>query len=168
MDVFKNDKYEKEKTIKEYEKNREQQIIKRFEEDCYNNEKIIKPFSEIFKNIIGEDSYVRFERKTGLGKSMFYALQNRVGKDEPTSKGTVVSICVGYEMGLTIAKELLESQGSSFNPHSKRDTAYIMLLTEFRGKKIDECNKVLEEIGIPKKYWLGNYTKKPRKPQEKK
>lgn len=171
MSIFRDDKLEKEKAkeefIKEYEENREQQIIRRYHEDCSNNEKIIKPFSEIFKDIVGDDKYRDFQDKTGLGTSMFYALRDRVDKEDPTSKGTIVSVCVGYNVGLQIAEELLRSQGSSFNPHGKRDSAYIMLLTEYRGKTVEECNELLEKLKIPKKYWLGIYTKKPRKTKNK-
>lgn len=171
MNIFKDDKLEKEKIKKEviekYEEEHEQQIIRRYKRDYENKQNIIKPFTEIFEGIIGGDGYKKFQDKTELGVSMYYTLKGRVNKEDPTSKATIVSVCVGYNVGLQIAEELLRSQGSSFNPHGKRDSAYIMLLTEYRGKTVEECNKLLEKLGIEKKYWLGTYTRKPRKIKQK-
>lgn len=171
MSIFRDDNLEKEKikgeAIEKYEEEHEQQIISRYKEDCLNNQKIIKPFRELFADIVGTDTYNDFQVKTGLGLSMFYALKDRTNKEDPCSKGTIVSICVGYNVGLQIAEELLRSLGSSFNPHGKRDSAYIVLLTEYRGKTVEECNELLEKLDIPKKYRLGVCTRKPRKPKKK-
>lgn len=171
MSIFKDNKLEKEKikeaVIVKYEEEQEQQIIQRYEEDYSNNLKMIKPFNEIIGNIFGDDTYDEFQAKTGLGHDMFYSLKKRVNRDNPCNKSTIVSVCVGYNVGLQIAQELLRSQGSSFNPHSKRDSAYIMLLTQYRGKTVEECNELLEKVGIRKSFRLGACARRPRKTKKK-
>ncbi len=167
MSFFKDDKLIEEKIKEEvkekYEEEREQQIISRYEKDYSNSQKMIKPFIEIFAEIIGTDTYNEFLEKTGLGKDTFYNLKKWVNRDNPSSKVTIVSVCVGYNVGLQIARELLRSQGSSFNPHSKNDSAYMMLLTECRGKTVEECNEILEKVGIKKNCRLGVCARRPRK-----
>lgn len=97
---------------------------------------MIKPFTELFAEIVGSDTYNEFQDKTGLSSSMLYDLRNWISIRKPCSKSTIVSICVRYDIGLKITEELLRSQGSSFNPHNKTDFAYITLLTEYRGKSV--------------------------------
>lgn len=159
MNIFKDDDFEKEKikeeAIEKYEEEHEQQILERYQEDRSNNEKMIKPFSELIAEIFGEDTYDVFQAKTGLGHDMFYTLRDKTDARNQRSKNTIVSVCVGYDVGLKIAEELLRSQGSSFNPHSAIDSAYIMLLTEYRGKTVDECNELLEKLNIKESYRLG-------------
>lgn len=168
MSIFKDNEYEKEiaekAIIQKYEKEREQQIIARFNEDILNNQKMIKPFTEIIMEIIGTDEWGDFMNKTGLSKDMYYNIQNQ---SMPHKKRTIVSVCVGYDAGVQIAEELLQSQGSHFNPHSKTDSAYILLLTEYRGKSVDECNELLKRLEIEKADWLGVYARQPYKRKKK-
>lgn len=170
MDIFKDKKSEidkiKRECEEEYERKHEQQIIENYHEDFSKNEKIIKPFSEIIANIVGEDTYQEFAEKTGLGHDMFYSLKKRVNKENPSYKSTIVSVCVGYNVGYEIARELLRSQGSVFNPHSSVDAAYVTILTECRGKTVEECNDLLEKMGIKKMYRLGACARRPRKSQK--
>lgn len=172
MSIFRDDILEKEKIRKEaivkYEEEQEQQIISRYNEDYSNRQKMIKPFTEIFAEIVGTDTYNEFQDKTGLGPTMFYNLRKWVGRKKPCSKSTIVSVCVGYDVGLKIAEELLRSQGSAFNPHNKIDSAYIMLLSEYRGRTVDECNVLLEKLEIKKEDRLGTCARRPRKSKRKK
>lgn len=171
MSIFKDNEYEKEKAEKEiiqkHEKEREQQIISRYKEDILNNQKMIKPFTEIITEIIGNDTCEEFMDKTGLSKDMYYNIQKQTAKNKPHKKSTIVSVCVGYDAGIQIAVELLQSQGSHFNPHSKIDSAYILLLTECRGKSVDECNELLETIEINKADRLGVCARQPYKRKKK-
>lgn len=171
MSIFKETtstlKKTEEEIIIKYEENRDTEIIKRYKEDCYKNEKMIIPFTKLFAEIIGEDSYHEFMIKTGLSQSMFYDLQHWVSKKRPCSRPTIISVCVGYNVGLQIAQELLRSQGSYFNPHNEIDSAYILLLTEYRGKSIDECNKILDKLKISKSFQLGVHARKPKQVKKK-
>ncbi len=98
---------------------------------------------------------------------MFYNLRKWVGRKKPCSKSTIVSVCVGYDVGLKIAEELLRSQGSLFNPHNKIDSAYITLLSEYRGKTVDECNVLLEKLEIKKDDRLGTCARRQRQTKSK-
>lgn len=171
MSIFRDNVHEKEKAEKEiiqkHEKVREQQIITRYMEDILNNQKMIKPFIEIISEIIGNDTCEEFMDKTGLSKDMYYTIKNQTAKDKPHKKSTIVSVCVGYDAGIQIAEELLQSQGSHFNPHSKIDSAYILLLTEYRGKSVDECNELLERLEIKKTDRLGVCARQPYKRKKK-
>ncbi|MBP3477334.1 MAG: hypothetical protein J6K48_13630 [Lachnospiraceae bacterium] len=46
------------RSYKKYEEEHEQQILERYKEDRSNNEKMIKPFSELIAEIFGEDTKV--------------------------------------------------------------------------------------------------------------
>lgn len=168
MSIFKDNVHEKEKAEKEiiqkHEKEREQQIITRYKEDILNNQKMIKPFIEIIAEIIGNDTREEFMDKTGLSKDMYDNIKKQT---TPHKKQTIVSVCVGYDAGIQIAEELLQSQGSYFNPHSKIDSAYILLLTEYRGKSVDECNELLERLEIKKEERLGVCARQPYKRKKK-
>ncbi len=59
-----------------------------------------------------------------------------------------------------MTQALLNSLGLDFNRFNKRDYAYTLLLTRCRGKGIEECNEILEELGIEEKYWLGFHARK--------
>lgn len=167
MSIFKDNEYEKEiaekEIIQKHEKEREQQIIARYKEDVLNNQKMIKPFTEIIMDIIGTDTREEFMDKTGLSQDMYYNIKNQTAIDKPHHKNTIVSVCVGYDAGIQIAEELLKSQGSLFNPHSKVDSAYILLLTEYRGKSVDKCNELLETLEIKKTDRLGVCARQPYK-----
>lgn len=158
MSIFKEEN--RRNAMSEYEKKRMQEVLKRYNEDIERNKKIIKPFGQIVEDILGDDTYQQFEYKTGLSPNMFYELKKRIGKDNQCQKNTIVSLCVGYDLGLQIANELFCSEGSGLNPHSDRDLAYVMLLTEFRGKSIDECNEILEMLKIKPRDRLGTYARK--------
>ena len=49
------------------------------------------------------------------------------------------------------------------NRFNKNDYAYSFILTQCRGKSVDECNEILKKLGIEEGYLLGEYARKPRK-----
>lgn len=155
----------KQQIFDEYENNRTAEILKRFYDDIEKNQRMIKPFGEIVQEIIGDDDYNSFQNKTGLSANMYYTLLSRTDKKKQTKKSTIVSLCIGYNVGIQVALELMRSQGSYLNPHSDIDNAYVMLLTEFRGKSVEECDEILEQLNIEvsKDYRLGVHATKSRK-----
>lgn len=172
MSIFKSDnnnvrisESQKQILFDEYENKRTTEILKRFYEDLEKNQRMIKPFSEIVREIIGDDNYMTFQYKTGLSTNMYYSLLNRTNRKSQTKKSTIVSLCIGYNVGIQVALELMHSQGSCLNPHSDIDCAYTMLLTECRGKSVEECDRILEQlnIGVTADYRLGVHTTRPRK-----
>lgn len=101
-----------------------------------------------------------FAEKTHLSENMLYRLKKQVDEKDPPQRNTLVSVCVGYNLDLMMTQALLYSLGLGFNRFSKCDYAYTFLLTRCRDKSIDECNEILEELGIEEKCWLGSYAKK--------
>ena len=99
-------------------------------------------------------------KEIGELTTLFY--KNQVDEKDPPQRSTLISVSVGYHLDLMMTQALLYSLGLGFNRFSKRDYAYTFLLTRCRGKNIDECNAILEKLGIEQKYWLGSYAKRPR------
>lgn len=137
-------------------------IERQFQDDYDNSTKYNKSFNELINEILQDETLMSFMSKTGLGQSMFYRLKNQVNENDPPYMYTLISFCVGYNLDLMMAQALLHSLGLDFNRHNKRDYAYSFLLTRCRGKSIDECNDILEKLGIPQKYWLGEHKKKEK------
>ena len=91
-----------------------------------------------------------------LNENMLHRLKNKVDKTDPPRMSTLISVCVGYDVNLGLAEEMLHSLGCSFNNRKVRDNAYRLLLTKCRGKDIEECNEILKELGITgKRSFLG-------------
>lgn len=137
-------------------------LEKEFWEDYEKSTKYNKSFSELISEILDGETYMSFAEKTRLSENMLYRLKKQVDEKDPTQRSTIISVSVGYHLDLMMTQALLYSLGVGFNRFNKRDYAYTFLLTRCRGKSIDECNNILEKLGIEKKYWLGSYARKPR------
>lgn len=137
-------------------------LEKEFLEDYEKSTKYNKSFSELISEILDEETYMSFAEKTQLSENMLYRLKKQVDEKDPPQRNTLISVSVGYHLDLMMTQALLYSLGLGFNRFSKRDYAYTFLLTRCRGKSIDECNNILEKLGIEKKYWLGSYARKTR------
>lgn len=61
---------------------------------------------------------------------------------------TVMSVCIGLELGIVYGEELLEAAGFTLR-NMPRDIAYRKLLTTFAGHSIYECNEILEALNLP-------------------
>ncbi|MDB8711790.1 hypothetical protein [Mediterraneibacter gnavus] len=137
-------------------------LEKEFFEDYEKSTKYNKSFSELISEVLEGETYMSFAEKTHLSENMLYRLKNQVDEKDPPQRSTLISVSVGYHLDLMMTQALLYSLGLGFNRFSKRDYAYTFLLTRCRGKSIDECNDILEKLGIEQKYWLGSYAKRPR------
>ena len=133
-----------------------------FDRDLKNAQCYVESFRELINKILGNDTYLDFVSKTDLSESMFYRIKNRAEKNDPPQRSTLISICIGYELDLAITQYLLHSLGLDFNLQNRRDYAYIFLLTQCRGKEIEECNEILKALGIEEKYLLGQYARSRR------
>lgn len=142
-------------TFDEWEK-----LEKEFCRDFANSTKYNKSFREMIREILEGETDMSFSYKTGLSPNMLSRLRNRVDKQDPPQRSTLLSVCIGYDLDLMMAQSLLYSLGLGFNRFSDRDYAYTFLLTRCRGKSIEECNEILEKLGVSKKYWLGSYARK--------
>lgn len=124
----------------------------------YNNH--IKSFSTLINEILDGETEGTFVQKTGLSPNMFSRIRKYVGKKDQPQRNTLISIAVGYKLDFQITARLLESLGSGFTLSNERDYAYQFLLTNCRGKSVDECNEILECLGVEEKYWLGVHARK--------
>lgn len=155
MSMDKKDEYLAGYTYDEWEK-LEQEFLNDYEKSTMYN----KSFSELISEVLDGESYSSFAEKTHLSENMLYRLKKQVDEKDPPQRSTLISIAVGYNLDLMMTQALLYSLGLGFNRFSKRDYAYTFLLTRCRRKTIDECNEILEKLGIEQRYWLGSYAKK--------
>ena len=139
-----------------------EEMFLKFENDLKNSQRYTESFRELINKILGNDTYLDFISKTDLSANMFYRIKQRVEKNDPPQRSTLISICVGYDLDLIVTQVLLDSLGLGFNYQNRRDYAYIFLLTQCRGKEIKECNEILKALNIEEKYWLGQYARSKR------
>lgn len=137
-------------------------LEKQFNKDFNTYNENVQSFSELISNILVHETAGTFERKTGLSQNMLSRMKNQISKKDPPKRNTLMSVCVGYNIDLPLASRLFDSLGVAFSYQSKRDYAYVFLLTECRGKSIDECNEILERLGIEECYWLGSHARYKR------
>lgn len=71
-----------------------------------------------------------------------------------------MSVAVGYNLDYQLTEKLCDSIGVTFVLSNTRDYAYQFLLTNCRGKSVDECNEILEQLGIEERYCLGSHAQK--------
>ena len=156
-DMTKGHNYDKEcEKLKKEWKKLEEEFLNDYEKSIQYN----KSFSELISDVLDGETYMSFAETTKLSPNMLYRLKKQVDEKNPPQRNTIISVAVGYKLDLMMTQALLYSLGLGFNRFSKRDYAYTFLLTRCKGKTIDECNDVLERLGIEQKYWLGLYARK--------
>lgn len=153
-------KGKKEEYLAGYSYEEWEKIENEFLEDYEKSTRYNKSFSELISEVLDAESYSSFADKTHLSENMLYRLKKQVDEKDPPQRSTLISVAVGYHLDLMMTQALLHSLGLDFNRLSKRDYAYSFLLTRCRHKTIDECNEILEELGIEKRYWLGSFARK--------
>lgn len=81
---------------------------------------------------------------------------------------TFVSMCMGLSLDLATAESLLASTKYSFDRRNKIHYAYMFLLARFQGLCIEDCNKILNKLGIDEeKHLLGTFYKDEREERKK-
>lgn len=98
-----------------------------------------------------------FEEVTGLGSSTYDRIKRGVDDWVPKLT-TFMTLCMVYQLNITMVRELRHSYGYDFNPKNRVHQAYVYLLVECRGKSLMYCNKVLEVLEIEEKHYLGDGT----------
>lgn len=82
---------------------------------------------------------------------------------------TFVSMCMGFGLDLITAESLLASTRFSFDRRNKIHFAYMFLLSSYQGLCIEDCNKILNKLGIDEeKHLLGTFDKDDREERRKK
>ncbi len=101
---------------------------------------------------------------TGLNRNVFY---NMYKLNAVVDISMVVSMCIGFNLNETFTHELLHSAGLSFRLDNPEHQAYLFLLQYCKDMPIEDCNDILEKIGVPKARRLGSYSKTRKKRTEK-
>lgn len=71
---------------------------------------------------------------------------------------TFISMCMGLNLDLPTAESLLASLSLGFEKTNRLDCAYMFLLTHYQGLCIDDCNRILKDLGFTdKKNLLGTF-----------
>lgn len=137
-----------------------EKLEKQYKNDFEKSQKYNKSFRTLIREILDGETDMSFAYKTELSLNMLSRLKNQVDETDPPKMYTLISVCVGYDLDLLMAQALLHSLGLGFNRNKKQDYAYSFLLTRCRGKSIQECNEILEKLGIEPKFWLGSHSRK--------
>ena len=143
-----------------YSENEWEKVKNQFDTDFKRYNSHIKSFRELINEILEGETEGTFVDKTGLSYNMFSRIRTQVDKQNPPQRNTLMSIAVGYNLDYQITSALLDSIGVGFILSNTRDYAYQFLLTNCRGKSIDDCNEILEALGVEEKYWLGAHARK--------
>lgn len=96
-----------------------------------------------------------FAQVTGLGPSTYDRIKSGADDYVPSLK-TFMTLCMVYQVNLTLVRELRRSYGYDFNAKNRVHQAYLYLLENCRGKSISYCNKVLKNLEVEEKYYLGD------------
>ena len=121
-----------------YTKEEWEKVKKQFDTDFKRYNKHIKSFRELINEILDGETEGTFVNKTELSYNMFSRIRTQVDKKNPPQRNTLMSIAVGYKLDYQITSALLNSIGLDFILSNPRDYAYQFLLTNCRGKSIDE------------------------------
>jgi len=144
-------------TVEEWENK-----LKIFENNYMKETENVPEFRDLICDILKDETAKSFSEKTGLTEYMFRRMKKEISRDDQPWRNSLMSVCVAYNVSLDKMEEMLHSLGLAFAPANKRDIAYRFLLTECKGKNVDECNEILRELGIEEKYLLGHYARKKR------
>lgn len=92
---------------------------------------------------------------TGLNANVFRTNMHR--SECVVDMGTVISMCIGFKLSPILTDRLLQSAGLAFRLDNPEHLAYLFLLEYCMDYSIEQCNKILEKLGIPKTKRLGSY-----------
>ena len=147
---------------------------KEFQFDYEYTNRHTKSFSAIMKEIIEKEEATYFKadgkkihkkisdrntfaEATGLGPSTYDRIKSDSDSYVPSLK-TLMTLCMVYQLNMTMVRELRRSYGYDFNAKDRTHQAYIYLLVCCRGKSLYYCNQVLRILGVEEKYYLGDGT----------
>jgi len=136
----------------------------KFKEDYKLSLKNNKRFSDIVKAIMNEKDLTieKLSQKSNISVKTI----NNMRSGEITNKyrekreyiplyKTIIAFCIACDLDMLNTITLLESVGLSFRKTNMTHYAYCYLVVNYRGKEIDECNKVLNNFNIREEDFLG-------------
>ena len=113
-----------------------------------------KSFQEILNEIIIEKKITRekFWEKTHLDPKN---LSNWKTGKTPPNFNNFTTFCIAFEIDILTAVAMRQALGLCFDFKNKQHCIYYHLITDYSGRSIYDCNRILQRFGIDKKYWLG-------------
>ncbi len=88
-----------------------------------------------------------FQEKTLLSP-MDYSRVNNKDKNHKFKVPAYTAMAVGLELTLHETEDALRLSGLGYDQNDMTDNAYMFILSSFHGCPIDECNMVLERLGV--------------------
>lgn len=69
----------------------------------------------------------------------------------------VISMAIGFQLSNATTNRLLQSAGLAFRLDNPEHIAYMFLLEYCQGMSVEDCNKILNSLGIRKSRQLGSH-----------
>lgn len=152
--------------LSDEEKKEKERIAKDFKERYQLSLAVQKPFGQAVCDIMrmkGLKTAKEFEEYTGLNRNIYYTMKKPNCNIEMQ---LVISICIGFKLDTVSTQLLLESAGLDFNMNNLYHRAYLYIIEYYKDKSIENCNKVLEYLGVPASKRLGSYERGAYKKSE--
>lgn len=113
-----------------------------------------KSFEDILNEIIDKKNITQevFREKMHMDERN---LTNWRNGTTPPLFWNFTTFCVVFEIDILTAVAMRQALGLTFNFKDKLHCIYYHLITDYSGRSIRDCNKVLYEFGIKPLYWLG-------------
>ncbi len=113
-----------------------------------------KSFEDILNEIIDKKDITPdlFEEKTHLDRRN---LTNWKNGTTPPYFWNFTTFCVAFGIDILTAVAMRQALGLTFNFKDKVHCIYYHLITDYSGRSIRDCNKVLYEFKVKPRYWLG-------------
>lgn len=94
---------------------------------------------------------------TGLSKGVF---QTNMWKDDcVVDMSLVVSLAIGFKLTPVLTERLLQSAGLAFRLDNPEHIAYMFLLEYCQDLSVQECNNILDALGVRKTRQLGSHSR---------
>jgi hypothetical protein len=147
------------KDIEDYSKEDWDTLKKEFEEDYELEGKLDTPFYELMGEIFkdkGVTSGKEFSDRTGFDRTYYSLFRSKNYKPEMR---TFITVCMALDIDIMKVMTLLDSIGAGFKKDNKIHYAYYYLALNYRGEDIENCNKILDKLGVQPEYLLGRAKK---------
>lgn len=104
-----------------------------------------------------KDNIIIDKKKAEELTKLNYSVFTRMYKPNCTiDMALIISMCIGFKLSPVLAQRLLQSAGLDFRLDNPDHIAYLFLLEHCKDYTIDECNEVLEKLGVPETRRLGS------------
>lgn len=102
-------------------------------------------------------NYSKAVELTKLSRGVFQT--NMWKTDCVVDMALVVSMAIGFKLDPLLTERLLQSAGLAFRLDNPEHLAYMFLLEYCQDLGVEECNKILDRLGIRKTRQLGSHSR---------